>query len=348
MRKKIKINFEGFWPEFDYHWLLPYKILLKHFDVNISDNPDYLFCGIYKSWKYCMFKGIRIGLITEIYSADFNLFDYSFVFEDMRLGDRTLYFPGFMTVHEFELLQKRKFYTQEDIISKTKFCNMVNSHGGRIYLNGKPAREELFNIISEYKHVDSAGKYLNNMNGFTPGDGLEHYTFNNKSKLDFQKNYKFSIVSEPELFPYCLTEKITNAFAAGTIPIFCGDQSVLKFFNPKSFINYYSYPSDKEFVEHIKEIDNNDELFLEMLNQNIFNDPQFIHNTITGIEKFLLNIFNQDYEAAFRRPRYFFIEDYEKKLILISKITENKLFIFFIRIKNKCRSIINRFKSILQ
>lgn len=43
--KHLKINFADFWPDFDYkEWLL-YRVLSSMYEIEISDQPDYLFCS---------------------------------------------------------------------------------------------------------------------------------------------------------------------------------------------------------------------------------------------------------------------------------------------------------------
>lgn len=318
--KEVRINFEGFSPYFDYTLFLPYKILLKHFDVKIVDNPDYLFCSGYKGYNFLKFKGIRIFSIIEVLSPDFNLVDYAIsIIDNFNYGDRGIYIPGIMVVNGIELLPDRKPFTMEDIRAKDKFCSFIYSH------EGIKKRTELFQIISTYKRVDSAGKYLNNMGGFPSGPRSSAKDGANDPKWNFQRNYKFSIACENYVFPNYITEKIIDAYTARTIPIYYGDKSINNYFNPKSFINYSNYASDREFLEHIKEIDNDDSLFLEMLNEPVFNDPNIINNLVSDLENFLLNIFNQNYEDAYRRPRCAFINlPNEKSLLRLTKFPRIK------------------------
>jgi uncharacterized protein YozE (UPF0346 family) len=319
--KKIRINFEGFSANFDNKLNFLYKLLLKHFDVEISDEPDYLFCSGYEGYNFLQFKGIRIFYMGEVFSPDFNLVDYAIsIIDNFDYGDRGIYIPCFMIINGIELLANRKPFTSDDILTRNKFCNFIYSH------EGIPKRTELFKIISSYKQVDSAGKYLNNMAGFSAGPRSACKAgFTNKPKWDFQRNYKFSIACENYIFPDYITEKIADAYIAGTIPIYYGDKSIHKYFNPKSFINYSNYASDHEFLEHIKEIDNNDPLFLEMLNEPVFNDSNIVNSIITNLESFLLNIFNQNYDDAFRRPRCPFINlPYEKNMLFFDKVLKRR------------------------
>jgi len=323
-KKTININFEGFWPDFSYKDFICYRILTRYFDVNLTNKPDYLFCSDYGEknyfdYSYLSFKGIRIYMMAEVFFPNFNISDYAISAFDISCYDRSFFLPCFLLNGNIEKLTSKKVYTKEDLKEKSKFCNMLYSHKGYITTSdGVPMREHLFNILSQYKHIDSAGMFMNNMNGFVPGKYTkDHYALINQSKFEFQKHYKFSIACENQIYVDYQTEKIIDPFLVGSIPIYYGDKSVKKYFNPKSFIDYSDYSSDQEFIEYVKEIDTNDDKYLEMLNQPVFNDPEYIGKTYKKLEQFLLNIFNQPYISAFRRPpQRWFTEWYEKNLSL--------------------------------
>jgi hypothetical protein len=51
-------------------------------------------------------------------------------------------------------------------------------------------------------------------------------------------DYRFSIVIENEITPYGFTEKITNCFAAMTIPVYLGATRIGKLFNPDGIVDF--------------------------------------------------------------------------------------------------------------
>ena len=55
-------------------------------------------------------------------------------------------------------------------------------------------------------------------------------------EITLQK-YRYSIIIENDITPYFFTEKITNCFAAETIPVYLGATEIHKFFNPDGIIN---------------------------------------------------------------------------------------------------------------
>jgi hypothetical protein len=52
------------------------------------------------------------------------------------------------------------------------------------------------------------------------------------------QDYRFSIVIENEITPYGFTEKITNCFAAMTIPVYLGASKIDSLFNPDGIIRF--------------------------------------------------------------------------------------------------------------
>ena len=91
-------------------------------------------------------------------------------------------------------------------------------------------------------------------------------------------------------YPYYCTEKLMDAFLVGSIPIYWGDPKVVEDFNLKSFINVPKLgPS---WLDAIKEIDQNDDLFQEMYNAPVFSDIQKdnLINNLCEFEEWLYKI----------------------------------------------------------
>jgi len=56
------------------------------------------------------------------------------------------------------------------------------------------------------------------------------------TKIDGLKDYMFSIVIENGIYDSYWTEKITDCFATGTVPVYCGTKKILDFFDPDGII----------------------------------------------------------------------------------------------------------------
>jgi hypothetical protein len=89
-----------------------------------------------------------------------------------------------------------------------------------------------------------------------------------KDKLEFLELSKFNIAFENSRHPGYVTEKIVEAFIANTVPIYWGAPDVDLEFNPKSFIDISNFKSMDEAISYIKEVDQDDDLYLKYLAEN--------------------------------------------------------------------------------
>jgi alpha(1,3/1,4) fucosyltransferase len=69
-------------------------------------------------------------------------------------------------------------------------------------------------------------------------------------------------------------QRMTDAMRAGCVPIFWGNPSIARDFNPKSFINAHDFKSDEALIDYILEVDRNESLY-----QSYFQAPYFYDNT---------------------------------------------------------------------
>jgi alpha(1,3/1,4) fucosyltransferase len=72
--------------------------------------------------------------------------------------------------------------------------------------------------------------------------------------------------------PGYTTEKLVHPMLAYSLPIYWGNPLVDRDFNTQSFLNFYDFKSEKELIEKIIELDQNDELYLEYLRQPYYNN----------------------------------------------------------------------------
>ena len=91
-------------------------------------------------------------------------------------------------------------------------------------------------------------------------------------KLAFQQAYKFVIAFENSSTPGYLTEKFAEAAQADAVPIYWGDPTIAELFNPKAFVNCHDFATLEDAVERVKEIDADDDLYLQMLSESWFPD----------------------------------------------------------------------------
>jgi hypothetical protein len=289
--KQIKVDFVDFYDGHDKENNYIMRVLREKYDPVISQDADYLFCGPYISpgnhtRHFLEYKGIRIFMTDEAIVPDFNLYDYAIGFDKLEYGDRYCRYPIFVARDtEVEEAKMTRSFSMEDLKAKTEFCNFVVSNG-----NADEYRAKLFEALDAYKKVVSGGKYKNNIGGPV------------KDKKEFQRKCKFSIACENSKYTGYTTEKIIDAYAAATIPIYWGDPEITSEFDERSFINCNKFASIEDVVKEVIRIDQDDESFLQMMHSPVFRDG-VVEQLRSNLRTFLFNIFDQPYEEAFRRNR---------------------------------------------
>lgn len=322
--RKIKVQYVGWWDTFQPDSYTINQILKEHYDVVISDEPDYVFCSLY-SKELLKYDCVRIFYTGENVTPDFNLFDYCIGFDELTFEDRYIRVPNYSINPKYEQdiqLLKRKHIKTDVENYERKFCGMVVSNG-----NANPMRDKIFDQISKYKLVDSGGRYRNNI-GIPSGVA---------DKLEFQKKYKFVLAIENTSFPGYTTEKLIGAFAAGGIPIYWGDPNVGRYFNERAFVNIMAYPSLEEAIETIERIDKNIEIYKAYLAEPALIEEDHFEKLQLNLEKFLIHIMEQPLEAARRRPTSIWPDIIEGTL---EKAWSNEN--DSARLRSKLRSIIRR------
>ena len=262
------------------------KALISQFyELDETDNPDWIVYSVFGQEHLKYNNCVKIFWTGENQAPDFNLCDYALAFEHIELGDRYLRLPLWLLYrNDIERLKVKHIHTQ--LKDKDSFCSFVYSNS-----NAAPEREQLFDLLSAYRTVSSGGRYRNNV-----GEPVA-------DKLAFQQHHKFDIAFENTSHDGYTTEKLVQAFAAGTIPIYWGDPRVGETFNTDSFINCHDYPNFDAVVERVKEIDGDDALWQKMISTPALRDPETVDKSMAELNAFLRHIFDQEPQAARRFSR---------------------------------------------
>ena len=138
------------------------------------------------------------------------------------------------------LLQPRKL----DMTKKDKFCVMVAG-------NPEGLRINMFNSVFKYKPVDGFGNMF--------GRALR------QSKFDIFPEYKFCLCPENSIYDGYVTEKLIDAYAGGTVPIYSG--TVGEEFNQFAFLNYQDTKDMGYLVRNVQDWNENLEAYQHMYEQ---------------------------------------------------------------------------------
>ncbi|MBT4121077.1 MAG: glycosyltransferase [Candidatus Magasanikbacteria bacterium] len=292
--KKIKIKICDFddKSEATHFGFLVLKILEKYYDVEFSEDPDYLFYHE-STYEHLEYDCVKIFYTGENISPNFNLCDYAIGCDYMNFEDRYYRFPVYMMATFYNEGEKEMaggfdfnkpiVYTKDDLVGKSDFCSFVYSN----YL-ADTTRKIFFDKLSSYKKVNAGGGYLNNIGGRVG------------NKLEFELKHKFSIAFENSSRLGYTTEKIVTSLVANTIPIYWGNPEIGREFNKSRIINCHDYGSFDEVVERIKDIDENDDLYLQIVNEPIMAENYSFDRVNQGFEVFLRQIFDQKLSFAKR------------------------------------------------
>lgn len=131
----------------------------------------------------------------------------------------------------------------------------------------------MFDLLNELKPVDALGKCAGRANIHTSrGPRPELY---NDDAVQRYKHYKFVIAFENSQAPGYVTEKLVNAFLAGSVPIYFGNSTtVVQLFNPKSFIDCGLFPTLQECAHHVMAVHRSVELYSSMLREPPITDME--------------------------------------------------------------------------
>ena len=286
---KKKVAFVDLGPRFHPDTYFLANDLRKLCDLEVTDmqHADYVvFSDNGSSHWQAPDRCIKIYYTTEDLAPDFNACDYAITFEWMQYGDRHFRLPLYYYYPNIcELMEQKHLQPFAELkAQKTRFCSITVSNGNR--------HPMFIRLFEAFEGVDSGGKWRNNVGGPV------------KSKLDFDRSHKFSIVCENTAHSGYTTEKLVEAFAAGCIPIYWGDPDVAKVFNPKAMINVSDFDSLTALVDYVHKVDSDDALWQEMVAQPALADQQYRKQQQTELFlAFLNNIISQPLEAAQRRNR---------------------------------------------
>ena len=316
---KVKIKFVDFWSTFNERENYFVNKLSKSFDLEFSNNPDFLIYSVY-GCEHLNYKCIKILFTGENIIPNFNECDYAIGFHHIQFGTRYLRWPLYLLNESvYKAVKEKHNFDSTELDKKNKFCNFIYSNPNGIL------RNELFKELSNYKSVDSAGKFLNN-NGKPIVD-----------KIKYQSEFKFTIAFENSLgFGYS-TEKIMDAFAAKTIPIYWGNPDVNFDFNENSFINVHKFSSLDEVVELVQIIDRDTSLY-----ESYLNCPAIIESESYEPEV-LINFFSNIFENKIQFNNHKFISYWQEKTSkeskLICKLRKNIILKYTYKLYQKVRSI---------
>ena len=227
--------------------------------ITKQDDYDLVLDGAFGSEIYNN-KAIKISYSGEAIPPKLEGYDLSLGFDYfksehyVRLPLYYLYFGDLIST-DF----KRNEECNPD---KPYFACFLVSNAGRG--DGAEARTQVCSSLSSYKPVVSGGVHLNNIGKIIP----------HEETYEFLSQCKFVIAYENNgTYPGYVTEKVFQAYFAGSIPLYyshpSGQQSDL---NPNAIISAQSFSTEREMINRIIEVDQDDQQYCKIWNSPIIID----------------------------------------------------------------------------
>jgi hypothetical protein len=268
--KTLKIYFEDMWGydqfQFNHHNNYFVSLLSKKYNVVIDPNPDILFFSVFglNNRRYNCKKVFVCGENTGHHFRNPLSEPCDVSLSQLDEKDKNIYFPLWVLfVNWFHQKQPNKLPSNptflcdvndiinSGIIKKIKFCAFINN-------NPIEDRLKIFDLLNEYKKVDSYGGLNNNVGGPIRGSEQE--------KINVLRDYKFTIAFENSYHSGYNTEKIIQPLSVNTVPLYKGGERVKEFFNMKKIIYANDFNSLEEMANYIIELDKDEQKFSNIIN----------------------------------------------------------------------------------
>lgn len=262
--EKVRLAFSdqlGHFDPFNNFWLDQWR---RFVDVEVVTDLTQADVLMYSDWgqDHWHFKGPKVYHTGENMLPDFAECDLAFTSMHTPGEPRNVRLPiYFFYVQNPDALIKPAHYDPQAILaSKSRFCNFLVSNPR------SPVRNAAFKKLNRRQRVDSGGKHFNNL-----GHRIDN-------KLDFVRQYKFTLAFENSSTPGYTTEKLLEPMLVDSLPIYWGNPDVAQDFNPDSFIVAERFANLDALVDHVIEVDRDDALYKSYLQQ-----PWLPNNQLTEV-----------------------------------------------------------------
>lgn len=235
-------------------------LLRPHYEVVISDKPDFLFFSdTAGSHLHRLYNCKRVFWTGESTLPDFDVCDFAMT--PRKLADpRHCQLPFYVVGTECNSgdLVKKPAEAESVFAEKRRGCGAVISNTGK----KASYRNSFFHKLSQRMDVKSGGRGFNNIGGPIPPGG--------NAKHEFIRRFRFNFCFENLSFPGYATEKLVEAMWARCIPIYWGDPEIAAQFNPRSFINVSDFATEEAAIDRVLKVERDDGLYKEMLQEPFF------------------------------------------------------------------------------
>lgn len=247
----VSICFRDFHPNFDPNDNLVVRALSQHFSVVVEDDAEFCFLSLFGT-SHETFRGPKVEVIGEPESPRWGMTDFAIGF-DRSLDDRFLRYPSWAWRFDpRELLRPLHEFVGDH---EREFCLFLYSNPN------SPMRNAIFTELSSRRFVTSPGRVFNN----SPSIGDRSAVDWRAAKVGAASGFRFTIAAENARRTGYVSEKLPDAFTAGSIPIYWGDPLVDLDFDTRCFLDLSRCASVTELADRVVEVDEDAEQRARML-----------------------------------------------------------------------------------
>ena len=256
-KPKLRLAFVDFWPGFDPATSFLTSILGERFDVEVVRRSSILIFGPYGA-QHLLHRGTKVLVFDEPGPLPKGAFDFALSWHDSG-SRRELRFPGFYK----ELVENKEVVSQlrtrpspTEWARRPHFCNFIYSNTAAL------VRRDFYRELSKRAYVHAPGIQENNAPPLPGGRSVADFQ---AVKIEYQRAFRFTIAFENTSHPGYTTEKLVDALAAGTVPIYWGNPRVGGDVPEGAYINAHDFSSLAALADRVMEVEHDERLAAQYL-----------------------------------------------------------------------------------
>jgi hypothetical protein len=255
-----RVEFRDFWPGFDLEDNFLLSALSVLGPVTSGADADLCFFSSFGD-SHQSFVGPKVQVIGENRRPDFRQADFAIGY-DRSLDERFLRYP--LWAWDVDTSGLLRPFGENGKADPAEFCAFVSTNPDN------PVRNALFEQLSRHRFVHAGGPVFNNSPGpVAPRSSGSWRT----SKIDYLADFRFTIAAENGSYPGYTTEKLVDAFLAGSVPVYWGDPLVDCDFNARAFLNYDDHGSVSRTVQAVVELNDDAPAWQRMRSEAPMDEP---------------------------------------------------------------------------
>jgi alpha(1,3/1,4) fucosyltransferase len=228
------------------------RVLAEAFNVDVDASAPIMICGPYGR-KHVLHH--RTKILWTLEPWPYKPWEFDFTVSSSRVESRThLRLPMFAESLLADRVEGRAWSRPDYATWKARpnFCNFIYSNPESL------RRNDFFHRLSARRHVTAPGQVFTNADPIPVG-GREERDWRAK-KVVYQQSFRFTIAFENQQLDGYTSEKLADALAAGTIPIYWGNPSVAQDVRTQAFVAATAFESLDDLADYVVAVDDQEEM----------------------------------------------------------------------------------------